>query len=136
MAGRTSAIEFEMRVTEIEQLCLNGYTRAEIVTYCNNKQWGVNPRTIDKYISVAMQKIQEINKGTAEQTLSIILTNLWMLFRKCADDREKHKLLLSISKLNGLDKISLHVNVDDQRVLKDLSNDELLAAIGKDKEDE
>lgn len=125
MAGiKISAAEVEARVIEVERLYLLGYTTREIYTLC--KHWNVTNRTINNYISTAKQRTNEINKETVEETRDMILKNLWFLYQQAKDDsKEKHRLLLSIAKVVGLDKIHLNVNVTGERILKNLSNEDL-----------
>lgn len=138
MAGiRTSAAEYELRITEVQKLYLLGHTTREIVAL--TKHWNVSDKTIDKYISEVKRRVNEISKDSLPELKDKILSNYWKLYRAAEirdDVKECHRLLVSIAKIGGLDKVHLNVNVTNERQLKDLSNDELLAAIGKDKDEE
>lgn len=136
MAGKSiSAAEVEARVIEVERLYLLGYTTREINVLC--KHWGVTPRTINNYISTAKQRTNEINKETVEDTRDMILKNLWCLFQQAKENsKEKHRLLLSIAKVVGLDKVHLNVNLTGERLLKDLSSEDLHAIVVSEESDE
>jgi hypothetical protein len=134
MAGKKiSAAEVEARVIEVERLYLMGYTTREIYVLC--KHWEVTNKTINNYISKAKQRTNEINKETVEETRDMILKNLWHLFQLAKDDsKEKHRLLLSIAKMVGLDKVHLNVNVTGERLLKNLSDSDLSKILEENEE--
>lgn len=132
--GNLTKAELSLRVQEVQNLLLNGATLSKIVEH--GKKWNVSNRTIDDYIRKAKEKIAEINNPIVEETRSIILTDLWDLYQT-AETKEKHKLLMSIAKIAGLDKITLHHNINNVRELHGLSNEELHAIINEgDKPDE
>lgn len=118
---------FDLRVLEIIPLLLDGYSRQEILIHC--AKWKIHDRTVDKYIKIAIEKVIQINTTSIEQNLAIITTNLWRLYRKAKekdDPKEQHRLLMSLSKILGLDKLSLHINTsDNKRLLKNLPTEAL-----------
>lgn len=125
MAGKKiSAAEVEARVIEVQRLHLQGYTAREMYDLC--KHWSVTNKTINNYISTAKTRINEINQNSIVDERDRILKNYWILFRKAeGDPKEQARLLTSISKLCGLEKTHLSVNLTGERILKDLSNEEL-----------
>lgn len=123
------------RITQVLQYKLDGYSTAQIkdLTQC----WNVSTRTIDKYISRATEKLTAINLATAEETRGFVLSNLTRLFREAKineDPKEQHRLLMSVIKATGLDKININMNVEDERLLKSLSNDDLNNIIQEENE--
>ena len=96
--GRPPVADSEARVIEVEHLYLKGHSRAEIIVL--TKKWGVSERTINKYISRATEKINDISQNSADNVKSLILTRLWNLARKAeesTDVKEEHKLLMSLA---------------------------------------
>lgn len=94
-----------MRVREILDLILIGTTRTEILRYCTNRSWGVQPRQIDIYIAQAKAEISEINKVTATETLEMIVRNLWSLYKRSIDKDDianARGILIEIAKMKGL----------------------------------
>lgn len=97
--------EVEMRVSEIIDLLLLGKTRAEVLRYCSNRGWGISSRQIDKYIADAKEEIHEISRITATETMSLILKNLWDLYKKCLDKEDfsgARTILMDVAKLKGM----------------------------------
>ncbi len=136
MKGKTSQAEMESRVNEVSQLHLDGYTRSEVIQICS--KWKVSDRAIDKYRSLALAKISEITSGTAEEEKTRIVTNLWRLYGRAkinGDSKEEHKLLLSLSKLLGLDKLTITHIGNMARTLKDVP-DTALASVLEPNEEE
>lgn len=127
MAKRSDFIELSQRVGEVVQLKLDGFTRTHIQEYGQAK-WGVVTSTVDNYIALANDRLEEINEANIQQHLSTISTNLWDLYRKAAKLNlisEQHKILMSIAKLRGLDQITVKHIVDDKRDHATMSDDEL-----------
>lgn len=103
--SRVTDAEVEMRVREILDLLLLGSTRAEILRYCTNRGWGVQSRQIDIYMAQAKEEIHEISRVTATETMSLILKNLWYLYKKCLDKDDlggARTALMDIAKLKGM----------------------------------
>lgn len=124
MKGKTTAAEKALRIAEVQEYVLQLYSTAQIVVLC--KKWNVSNTTIDNYIRDAKLNILADTKANTEDTRAVILSNLGILFRKAKDDpKEQHRILLSYAKISGLDKIVLDHNIKDNRVMKDLSVDEL-----------
>lgn len=117
-------MEMENRIQRVIQLLLDGYVHWQIVR--ETSDWKVSERQIQDYTSQALDRIKQANALTVQENLSTITTNLWTLYRAAIaskDNAEAHKVLTSIAKLRGLDKIN--IVLDDKRSLEKVSDDEL-----------
>jgi len=124
--------EVEVRVTEIQKLLLNGFTRPYIVEMANRK-WGIALRTTDEYIKRATENIKAINQTAREDNLALVTTNLWDLFRSCKEMGElgeARKAIMDIAKLRGLD-VQLVEHFVNERPLESVSDEELDKVLGQ-----
>lgn len=134
--GNVSKAEVEAKVAEVLQMKLDGYSTAQIKEL--TKHWKLSDRSLNNYISRATEKLTAINLSTAEENRAFVLSNLTRLFREAKldlDKKEQHRILNSIGKYAGLDKISINVSKGDERILKDLSNEDLQSLVKEDNED-
>lgn len=123
-----------IRVSEIQSLILQGYTRSYLIQY--GSKWELSHRQIDDYIAMATVIIKEINLSTAQDNLAIVTTCLWDAFRSAKIGNnlaEQHKILMSIAKLKGLEQHTVNHIIEDKRQLENLSDTQLNAILeGKD----
>ncbi len=116
----------DSKITEVKILLLNGYTRSEIHDYALKKEFCKSIRQVDVYIKRATELIKEHNLATFEENMSLVMANLWDLYKRTKASgklRDAHGIIMSIAKLKGLEE---HVVViKDERELKDVSDDEL-----------
>lgn len=127
---KSTQAELNQRVSEIQALLLQGYTRFYIVQYAS--KWAVSDRQVDDYIHKATVNLKEINSITLESNMALIASNLWDLFRKARTDNdlsEQHKILMSIAKLKGLDQHAIHHIIEDKRELAEMSDEDLETAL-------
>ena len=117
----------ETRIAEIKNLLLEGHTRPHILRY-GASSWDLSVRQIDKYIQAATAEILEISKNTTEKTLSLLTSNLWELYRVHRTQKPAlaRMTLMSIGKLNGLDRMDVTVHFD--RPNKEATDEEVAAA--------
>ena len=123
---KSTQAELNQRVSEVQALLLQGYTRSHILQY--GSKWGVSDRQIEEYMSKATINLKEINSITLESNMALIASNLWDLFRKARAENnlsEQHKILMSLAKLKGLDQHAIHHVIEDKRQFSDLSDAEL-----------
>lgn len=124
------------RVSEVQSWILEGYTRHKILQF--GSKWSVSDRQIDDYIAKATELIREINHATLEDSLALIVSNYWSLYKEAGSDVGlKASILEKIGKFRGLDKKTLVVK--DERELEEVSDDELdeiLEGIGDDPQSE
>lgn len=117
MAKSTNA-EISIRVQEVEDLFLLGKTRHEILRY--GQKWGVCDDQLDWYMKEARIRIQEVNRATLEENRSLVLRNLWDLYRvnrEIIDGvprnlAEARQVLTQISKVTGLEDKELQKEMD------------------------
>ena len=123
---KSTDAEVEERVTEVQKLLLNGYTRPYIAEMALRK-WDLALRMTDEYIKRATENIKAINQTVREDNLALVTTNLWDLFRNCKDRGEygeARKAIMDIAKLRGLD-IQVVEHFVNERPLESLSDEEL-----------
>ena len=123
---KSTNAEINTRVSEIQALQLEGRTRTYILRY--GSKWKISDRQIDDYISQATAITKEVNSLSVQDNTSIIVNNLWMLYRtsiSAGDIKNSHGVLMSIAKIRGLDQQTVHHVVTDARELEELSNEEL-----------
>ena len=104
MAKATNA-EIDQRLTEVQELLLEGRTRHFIVQH--GSKWNISNRQIDDYISQATALIKEINAASVQDNMARITTNLWKLYRAAQASTnlsEANKILMNIAKLKGLEQ--------------------------------
>lgn len=131
---KSTNAEVNQRVTEIQDLILQGYTRSHILQY--GSKWQVSDRQIDDYLGQAKTALKEINQATIGDNQAIIINGLWGLFRAARADgniAEQHKILMSIAKLKGLDQQTITHIIEDKRDLEHLSDADLDAILQQDK---
>ncbi len=128
-APKSTNVEVDRRVKEVQDWILLGYTRWEIIQ--NAAKWNAGDRTIDEYISRAREMVLEINRVSIEVTSGQIVKNYWKLYRAAIGTRNltlASSILEKIAKVRGLDKLTLVV--EGERPLKDLSDEELEKILG------
>jgi hypothetical protein len=126
MGSKSTKIEVLQRVSEVQKLLLDGYTRSYILQY--GSKWSLSDRQIDDYIRMANDQIKEVNLATLQDNLGMISANLWQLFREARvkdNISEQHKILMSLAKLKGLDQMIINHVIEDKRELADMSDAEL-----------
>ena len=126
-SNKASEAEMLIRVKEVAQLQLNGYSRPEIIEYINEK-WGLQRAQADNLIAMATARIKEINSITVQETLAMISTNYWDIFRtaKAAGNSALCVTILEkIAKLKGLESYTVNHVISDSRELETMSDEEL-----------
>jgi len=106
MATKSSDAEINIRVTEVYNLILEGYTNNEIIRHTSRK-YGVSSRTVDQYVAKARKLIKIDNSVEREQLIEEHKSKLYYLFKKnleAGDLRECRALLESERKLFGLNE--------------------------------
>lgn len=124
---KSTNAEVNQRVETVQELILEGRTRSYIVRYCST-HYNVGSRQVDDYISKATQILKEVNAATLQENMSVITNSLWQLFREAREAKniqEQHKILMSLSKLKGLDQTTVNHVIEDKRELSGMSNEEL-----------
>ena len=128
---QSTKAELSQRLTEVQSLILQGYTRHAILQY--GSKWNLSDRQIDDYIAQATALIKEINQASIQDNLAVITSNLWDTFRSAKADKnlsEQHKVLMSIAKIKGLDLHTINHIIEDKRELENVSDDELEKLMG------
>ena len=91
------------RVSEIQSLLLQGYTRSYILQY--SAKWGLQDRQIDNYIAEATVNIKEVSRAGLESDLAVLISAMWDTFRRAViannvgEQRQPLWLLLSLKDL-------------------------------------
>lgn len=128
---KSTDAEVIQRVSEVQNLILQGHQRHEILRFTANK-WQVSPRSTDEYIARATKNIKEINLATLQDNSAIITTALWKAFRSAvevANISEQRQILMAIAKLKGLEQHTINHVIQDERELASLSDSELDAIL-------
>ena len=123
---KSTNAELNQRVSEVQQLQLEGRTRSYILQY--GSKWNVSVRQIDDYISHATTITKEVNLATLQDNTGVIINNLWTLYRTAnssGDIKNAHSVLMSIAKIKGLDQQTINHIIEDKRDLEDLSDSDL-----------
>ncbi len=129
---KSTKAELDQRVSEVQALLLQGYTRSYILQY--GSKWGISDRQIEEYMAKASINLKEINSITLQENMALIASNLWDLFRKAKVDNdlsEQHKILMSLAKLKGLDQQAIHHIIEDKRELADMTDEDLDRALNQ-----
>lgn len=129
-AKKSTKAQLDQRVSEVQALLLQGYTRSYLLQYAS--KWGISERQLQDYIAKATINIKEINQVSLQDNMALIASNLWDLFRKAREDKdlsEQHKILMSIAKLKGLDQHAITHIIEDKRELAEMSDEDLDMAL-------
>lgn len=138
MAGgskkKSTDAEFDLRVTQVQDLLLKGFTRSQVIRECST--WKVGDRQIENYIMEARNLIREQNAVERDDNMATITANYWELFRfakATGDTQEAHKLLNSIAKLKGLDEQTINhvMKTHDPLALSDEELEDALEEYGR-----
>lgn len=130
---RATKAEQIQRVSEIQGLLLQGYTRSYLLQY--SAKWGIAERQVDNYIAEANINIKEVSKAGLENDLAILLSAMWDTFRtaKVAGNiGEMRQSLMAIAKLKGMDETKVNHIIDDKRELAGMSDAELDAILAQE----
>lgn len=130
---KATKAESIQRVSEIQSLLLQGYTRSFIVQYC--AKWGIAERQVDAYIAQATINIKEVSKAGLESDLAVLISAMWDTFRRAVianNVGEQRQTLMAIAKLKGLDETRINHVIDDKRQLAGLSDQELDSILEQD----
>lgn len=123
---KSTKAELDLRVSEVQSLILQGYTRKYLIQY--GSKWELSDRQIDDYISMATIAIKEINHSSVQDNMAIVTSCLWDLYRKTikeGNNSEANKVLMNIAKLRGLEQHTINHIIEDKRELESLSDEEL-----------
>src|SRR5271157_382535 len=111
---KSTKAEKENRLTKINELLLNGYSRVDIVQY-SAENWNINERQTDKYIREVKENITTHFNQTREENIGIALARRENLYK---DAREKNEIRTALEvdkdlrKLQGLYEDRLSVSAD------------------------
>lgn len=123
---QSTKAELSQRLTEVQSLILQGYTRHAILQY--GSKWNLSDRQIDDYTAKATALIKEINKASIQDNLAIITTNQFQLLIQAKKDGNlavARQLLMDLAKLKGLEQTYINHTISDVRDLENVSNEEL-----------
>lgn len=125
--SKSTKIELSQRVKEVSGLLLEGRTRSHILQY-GSDVWNISERQIDDYISMAWKNIREVNALDFKDNVSVVINNLWDVYRQARIDNDKKNALVAlaqIAKIKGLDQQVINHVIEDKREMVHMSNDEL-----------
>jgi hypothetical protein len=123
---KSTNIEAQERVAEIEKMLILGHTRSKIIRHGAEK-WNLAERQMEVYIARAREAINEINEISVKETLAVVTTNLWFCYREHVRKSQIHfatTTLMNIAKLLGLSVETVR-HVIDQREFSKLADDQL-----------
>lgn len=132
--AKSTQAQIIQRLSEIKDMLLSGHTRSDIQRYAMNQNWGVGPDQVDKYMSQATREIQEIAQADATTDISILIRNLWDLYRKAVKEgnlAEGHKITMSLAKLRGYDQTTVNHKFERNPEHAKLSDEELEKAMAQ-----
>lgn len=133
--AKSTKAEVFQRVSEVQTLLLDGYTRSTILQYAS--KWLVSDRMVDEYIAQANVNIKEVSKAGLENDLAIIVSAMWDTFRRAkaaGNIGEMRQTLTALAKLKGLDESTVNHIIDDKRELQDMSDADLDAILSQDRQ--
>lgn len=132
--SKSTQAELSLRVSEIQSLILQGYTRSHILKHAS--KWNLSDTQVDLYTAKAKEQIKEINQASLQDNLAVITTNQFQLFIQAKKDGNlavARQLLMDLAKLKGLEQSTINHIIEDKRELETLSDDELSSILdGKD----
>ena len=130
MAKKTTNAEIELRIIEIYQAIIKGFSYTKIVKYCKQR-WGVtSTRTVHEYLNKARERIKEIALpdmiGARQEATARYLD----LYEKNYD-QERYSNCIRIQerldKINGLEITNLNMRIDENtdidEKIKELENE-------------
>lgn len=129
--AKATKAEVIQRVSEVQALLLQGYTRSYIVQYGANS-WNLAERQCDDYIAMARKNIQEVSMAGLKDDLATLVSAMWDTFRRAVIQNnvgEQRQTLMAIAKLKGLDETRVNHVIDDKREFTHMSDDELDAIL-------
>jgi len=96
-------IEVDKRLDELEQLMLDGYSRADCVRYCADT-WNIKSRQTDVYIAKIYDRWKERTEKERKHYYEIAIRRREKLYRdtKGKDNRTALAVLDSADKIKGL----------------------------------
>lgn len=125
---KSTKAELIQRVTEVGELLLEGRTRHEIFRIVTTK-YSCSERTVDDYIALARVEIEEINKSRLEHDVSILMRNLWKLYREADKTSDKLAVVKEIMRIKGIGSTNLNLFIEDKRELSEMSDEELASML-------
>ncbi len=131
--ARSNKAQLNQRVSEVQALLLEGYTRSYVVQF--GSKWKVSDRQIDDYIKMATINIKEVSMAGLKDDLAIIVSAMWDTFRKAKAANnigEMRQSLLALAKLKGYDESTVNHVIEDKRELQDMSNEDLDAILAQE----
>lgn len=95
---KATQAEITQRVNKVFDLLLKGFSHADICRYASeNAKWGVDERTVDRYIAAATADIKKRSEIRRDEELGKALEQLRFLYQQCVLVKD-YKAALSIRK--------------------------------------
>lgn len=129
IVGRTTSAGVEKRVGEVQRLLLDGNTRHAVLQIATER-WSLGERQIDEYISKAWANIRETNKIELDDHKAVIVAQLWQSLhnsRGMGEEGNAIKALGQLSKILGLEKITMNHVLGEKRELESATDDDIEA---------
>ena len=123
-------METETRIKEIIAKQLDGYTRTELLEFIGT--WGLKRSQADNLIRLASERFKEINKSSIQDIQALVFNNYLHELRQARAEGDRSSIisiLKEVSKIHGLDKVTINHIVEDKRELADLSDADLEAML-------
>lgn len=124
--GKCSSSETEHRIKRICELKLEGFTRHHILQYAE-QTWKIREDRTDQLIGKANQRIKELNTVGIQENMALVVSNLWDLYREArmqGDRKSALTALAQISKIKGLEQITINHNLEPSELMG-LTNEDL-----------
>ena len=134
---KTEKAELSRRITEVYKLLMGSYKRVEICQYASKKEWGVDVRTVDRYIAKATKKIEEEQFESREVMRKKALHEYEDIARRSKKDRQYGVALgcqTQKNKMFGLDEPEKHEHSGEVKIaISSLFPEELKNKTNSDK---
>jgi len=102
MASKSTNAVVQRRVNQVYDMLLCGASRAEIIEYSIQKEWGIVDKTIDLYIKKANLRFKEQSNVIHDEQFGLAINRLNNLYMKCMKIQD-YKAALAVQKdLNAL----------------------------------
>ncbi len=93
----------EQRITEIYKLLLLGAGRSDILQHASKKQWDVENRTVDEYISRATSLLKKKSEIDRDYMLNMARERLQMLYMRALSVQDLKTALAVQKEINTLE---------------------------------
>lgn len=131
--NKATNMEIFNRVQESIGLLMKGMGRQEILQHTSEK-WGVCERAAEEIVNRAKKILIEKSRNSLDEDIAIVMANWWKMFNEAREDGDRQYssvALKEISKLKGLEQITINHTFTKNEEIKDIDDDFIEAEVVK-----